>query len=397
MKKILFNIALLVIAACFSLSCEQQAADVAVSEVKITAPADTLVVGETMTLTVEVLPANANQDYELSLNEDGKSYVQIIDNTTIKGIKAGTAYVTATAKANGVNGSVKIIVKKAPENPENPEDPENPEKPEEPIEDAFEFAVEVDGIDVEINIMPNIDSAYFYVCAQSYLFDGSSEMSTNPRDYATDIINSMIGEGATLSEILYTGDVTVNYSHEDEYPLFHNDYYTVFAIVVKEDPGSVQGWEFGTSTGTTEFKTEARGSYEGEENILTLTSTVTSSTITVNVGTTTDEEYFIACFTDEDYFNEFIMFEDFPCYTDTEIMNTIFNHYNYLTGVDGYQYPNIYCDIQLLQESGDKEIVFEGLQAGTDYTIVAFCYNDKDGSLKPTTPLYMVNTTTLAE
>ncbi len=395
MKKIIYII-LTLIACCLAFSCDQQAAgDISVSEVKITLSADTLLVGETMELTVEVLPAEAaNKEYDLSVNEDGKNIVEIIDNTHIKGLKAGSAYITATAKENGKSHSVKVTVKASPntpddgpDGPDGPDDPDDPNNPK-PSEDAFEFAVEVDGIDVDIDITANVDSAYYVVCIQSYLFDNSTEMGTTPKEYITDDINYQISEGASLSDLLITGNHGINYYHDGDIRLLNNEYYTVFAIVVKENPNNTQGWEFGTSYGETEFKTQARGSYEGEENILALDIIPSDVTITVNVDASTDEPYYIACMTERNYFNDFIQFEEPlpPCYTDTDIMSAVYNQYN------GNVIYSIH-DIQM--NSNDQEIIFEGLKKETSYCIIAFCYDGEN--MKPTTPLYLEKVKTLAE
>ncbi len=395
MKKLL-NIALLISASIFAMSCDENInpdnkpgdntdETVNVQSVTIEASQDTLLVGDTLALAIQVLPENAtNKAYELSVNEDGKKCVKIIDNTHIVGLKAGTAHITATAADNGKSSSIKVIVKAKPTNPDDEENPDD--KPVVPEVEAFDFAITVDGIDVTIDITTDMDSTYYFIVAQSYLFDNASEMSTSPRAYMKEEINTLLSEGATLSELLITGNTQIKFSHEDANALFHNEYYTVFAIVIKE-ADNTQGWDFGTNSASVEFQTEARGSYEGEENILTLDATATANSISVKVDATTSEQYYIACMTYENYFNDFIMFEDTPCYTDTEIMNQIYNHYN----------GNHIYEIDVKVDNGDKEITFNDLEPNTEYCIMTFCYSNKEDALKPTTPLYRERITTLSE
>ncbi len=370
MKKSFIYIVLSVIASCLAFSCEKQPADdIAVSEVRISAPADTLLAGETMELTVEVLPAEAsNKEYDLSVNEDGKNIVEIIDNTHIKGLKAGSAYITATAKENGKSGSVKVTVKENPDNP-GPGPGPGPDDPVVPTESTFEFAIEVDGVDVDIDIMPKVDSSYYVTHVLTYYLGSDGEVQIDLKQSVLDDIAELVKSGKTFDEILRTGDSEYNFSHNDQYPLMNNESYTVYAVVIDGDES-----EFRLGTGNTqEFRTEARGSYEGEENILTLTSTSTDNTITVDITATTDDAYYVACMKEADYN------EAFQVSTSSEIMGYFYFHYE-----DNYHT----YDAEVKKESSSKTITFENLSPGTNYVIAAFGYINNEEYNKPTTEYY---------
>ncbi len=352
--------------------------NIEVTDITINAPQDTLFVGDTMTLAIQVLPENAtNKAYELSVNEDGKKCVEIIDNTHIVGLKAGTAHITATASDNGKSSSVKVIVK---EDPNAPVEPDNgDDKPVEPEVVNFEFEVAVDGIDVMINITAKTDSAYFVTFAESHYLQADSETKININQQVLNQIDELIKAGKTLDEILYSGDSEYNFYHDGEIKLRNNEYYTVYAVVIKGDENT-----FSLGYGNTvEFKTQARGSYEGTENILTIGATSTDNTITVNVEATTDEAYYLACMTEDEYNLAY------GVSTDSEIMGSIYFHY----------YGSNIFEMDVKKDSTSKTITFENLASGTSYVIAAFGYLKNEEVNKPTTKYYttIISTTGTAK
>ncbi len=356
-----------------ALSCNNTANEVAVESVTISAPQDTLLVGETMELSVEVLPTEAtNKEFSLSVNEDGKSCIEIVDQTHIRGIKAGTAHITATAADNGKSASVKVVVKKDP-NSEEP-GPDEPVVPT-PQEQIFEFDIEVDGIDVDIDITTDVDSTYYVTYINSHYLSADGEVTINLNTYVTSQILELTGAGMTFDEILRTGNSEYNFSHNDAQPLLNNESYTVYAVVVR---GTEKDFSLGTGN-TAEFRTESRGSYEGEENILTMEATSTDNTITVNVGATTDEAYYIACMKEREYNSAFAV--SMP----TEIMGYFYFHYE--NGTETY-------DAVVKKENGSKEITFDNLASGTQYIIIAFGYAYNEEFNKPTTELYSTSIST---
>lgn len=83
--------------------------DVAVTDVKITSTVTEVTVGKTITLTAEVLPADATNKTVTWTSSDNT--VATVKDGVVTGVKAGEA--TITASAGGKNATVKVTVKAA--------------------------------------------------------------------------------------------------------------------------------------------------------------------------------------------------------------------------------------------------------------------------------------------
>lgn len=83
--------------------------DVAVTEVKITSTVTEVTAGETITLTAEVLPADATNKTVTWTSSDNT--VATVKDGVVTGVKAGEA--TITASAGGKNATLKVTVKAA--------------------------------------------------------------------------------------------------------------------------------------------------------------------------------------------------------------------------------------------------------------------------------------------
>ena len=83
--------------------------DVAVTEVKITSTVTEVTAGETITLTAEVLPADATNKTVTWTSSDNT--VATVKDGVVTGVKAGET--TITASAGGKNATVKVTVKAA--------------------------------------------------------------------------------------------------------------------------------------------------------------------------------------------------------------------------------------------------------------------------------------------
>lgn len=83
--------------------------DVAVTEVKITSTVTEVTVGKTITLTAEVLPADATNKTVTWTSSDNT--VATVKDGVVTGVKAGET--TITASAGGKNATVKVTVKAA--------------------------------------------------------------------------------------------------------------------------------------------------------------------------------------------------------------------------------------------------------------------------------------------
>lgn len=99
-----------------------------VSKVKLNASAKTLTVGQTAALKATVSPATASKKTVKWTTSD-KNVATVTSKGVVKGLKAGTAVITATA-ADGSKkkASCKVTVQAASQTPETPDNP-NPPKP----------------------------------------------------------------------------------------------------------------------------------------------------------------------------------------------------------------------------------------------------------------------------
>ncbi len=105
--KHLFKALLLVAVAVFGISCEKE---IPISELSITPEKTTISIGESTTLTINILPEeSAGTPYTLTVDEAGQSVIALEENVAT-GIAAGTATITVTA--GSASNSCTITVEK---------------------------------------------------------------------------------------------------------------------------------------------------------------------------------------------------------------------------------------------------------------------------------------------
>lgn len=106
-KKYLLTIFVLLFVVVLFGCGDQPTPDVKVSEINISGN-ETMLVGESQTLTYEVLPADAtNKEVEWSSSADA---VATVDNAVVTALTAGTVTITAKAKDGDVTGTITITV-----------------------------------------------------------------------------------------------------------------------------------------------------------------------------------------------------------------------------------------------------------------------------------------------
>ncbi len=402
MNRILKTLLLISASALVALSCDPVKEDVAVTGVTISPEKDTLVVGETLELVVSVLPEDAtNKEYTL----DCKSDVVSIENNTVTALKKGTATITAIAAENGKTAVCKItVIEENTDGPGNGEDgpgngedgpgngedgpgngedgPGNGEdKPNVPGagEDFTEtvgdytFSVVIDGIDVNVDITPAHDRYYY---AGVFIKWQADDFGVKFNDLAVDQIKQAMGMGLSFEDACRQGAVSLVYTHDDpnvDRRLVRNEAYYAYACEVS----LVDGEPVAEAADVAKviFQTEERGSYDGEENVITIEATSTASSITVSTKTTTFAEYYITCMKESDYN------ADFEVSTTEEIMGSLYFRSN--STEEGYAVDNFKVE-------GDADVTFEGLSSNTSYVICAFGYiiDEDQGLNQSTTKLY---------
>lgn len=107
--------------------------EVDVESVTITGGASEIKVGEQLTLSTEVTPADASYDtVDWAVDGDGVQLTADGGNAVVTGIKEGTATITATISGVSASIEIKVISDGSEEDPDTPEDPGTPDNPDTP-------------------------------------------------------------------------------------------------------------------------------------------------------------------------------------------------------------------------------------------------------------------------
>ncbi len=142
---------------------------VPVESVTITAAKNTIMAGETLELEVTILPDNAsNKEYTLTVSGGDKKSVEIVDLTHIRGVKAGTAYISATSKDNGIRADFMVTVEADPNDPGEEPEPEEPRDPADydSIVEHDDFTIELvenTSSSITVTVTPTDDEEEYYV------------------------------------------------------------------------------------------------------------------------------------------------------------------------------------------------------------------------------------------
>ncbi len=103
-----------------------------VSKVRLNASSSTLTVGQTMTLKATASPSSASKK-TMKWSTSNKNIATVTSKGVVKGVKAGTAVITAAATdGSKKKASCKVTVKAAAQTPNPPETPVNPDTPNPP-------------------------------------------------------------------------------------------------------------------------------------------------------------------------------------------------------------------------------------------------------------------------
>ncbi len=190
----------------------------AVEEVIINAPKDTIIAGETMELEITILPDSAtNKEYTLEVSGGDKNSVEVVDLTHIRGVKAGTAYISAISKDNGKRADFKITVKKDPNAPDD--EPEIPNDPKDPADydniithsDYTVELIENTSSSITVKVTPTGEDPYYVWRTMTKNFEPGGYWS-DPQQGDSHAVRDTYLENGDPESIKHTGESTITFN-----------------------------------------------------------------------------------------------------------------------------------------------------------------------------------------
>ena len=110
MKRLLYFIVLVTIAISSVLSCQQEPEEIRVSSISLTKSTLELTVGDQASLDATISPDNATNK-KIRWSSSKESVATVTPEGIVEAVSVGTAFITATSEASGVNAKCEITVK----------------------------------------------------------------------------------------------------------------------------------------------------------------------------------------------------------------------------------------------------------------------------------------------